>query len=328
LKTPKQFKPILSVLLLSPILTELVSNNLPARAFLNPIVFLYLATIVYGFPVLLLREFACRKRMGIPGMLCLGLVYGIVNEGIFAKTFYLYDGVPINTFDHYGYVAGICVPWAITISVWHAFHAFLYPVLATYYLFPAHRDEPWLTRKSTIWVAVPTVLMGALVFFTRSKQRVPGHLPHFVLMLACMGILLWLATKAPRTALPTGAASSFRLQPMLWGLTCFPILFMVPVVLAKFKVNPILFAGLFAIAIALMVWWLNRRATIPLVTCLFFVIGDELMMVVWALPGSLGRAGIVQLITDVLLVVGFGLVFERLRKESLLQTATGELGAD
>ena len=112
---PRHWQPILTVLLVTPFLTELLSNNLPPSFFFRPITFFCLATIAYGFPVLLLREFAVRRNLGIPALILLGIAYGMCNEGILAKTFYLAQNVPVNTFDNYGFIAGIAVPWAITI---------------------------------------------------------------------------------------------------------------------------------------------------------------------------------------------------------------------
>ncbi len=74
---PKHWKPIITVLTVTPFLTELLSNNLPPSHFFLPHVYFSLATIAYGFPVLLLREFAVRRQCGIPALLCLGLAYGI-----------------------------------------------------------------------------------------------------------------------------------------------------------------------------------------------------------------------------------------------------------
>src|ERR1039458_7374193 len=101
------------------------------------------------------------------------------------------------------------------------------PVLVVYYFFPTHCDQPWLTRTSALWLAVPTVAMSTLVFFTRSKERAPGQLPHFLLMLACMGFLVWLATKAPRTG-PLTDAASFRLKPIAWGGAPVPVVAFAP----------------------------------------------------------------------------------------------------
>ena len=48
-----------------------------------------------------------RRQLGLAGLFVLGLVYGIFNEGIIAKTFYLATNVPINKFDGYGYVLAL-----------------------------------------------------------------------------------------------------------------------------------------------------------------------------------------------------------------------------
>ncbi len=309
-------------MVITPFLTELLSYNMPPPYFFNPVVFLFLATIAYGFPVLLLREVACRNRLGIIGLLCLGLVYGIINEGILAKTFYLATGVPVNTFDSYGYGAGICVPWAITISVWHALHALLYPILVVYYFFPAHRTEPWLTRKSAVGLAVPTVLVNTLVFFTRSKERAHGLLPHYILMLVCMGLLVWLATKVPRSAQFTDA-KTFQLKLILCGVASFLTLLFVPVLLSKIKVAPALFYGYFAVVCAMVFRWLARRPTIAVMTCLLFATGDGLLTVVWAIPGALRHAEIPRLVTDAFFLVAFALLLARLRKDSRVHLDAG-----
>ena len=165
------WKPIVALLFITPFLTELLTGSLPASAFFRPQVFLFLATIGYGFPILLLREFAVRRQLGIFGLLALGFVYGIYNEGILAKTFYLATNVPLNNFDGYGYNYGIAIPWAINISTWHALHSLLYPIVAIYYFFPAHRESPWLNWKGIICLAVPTVVVATLIFFNRSEIR-------------------------------------------------------------------------------------------------------------------------------------------------------------
>jgi hypothetical protein len=315
-------KPVLTLLLITPCLTELLSNNMPPQMFFQPVVFLLLATVAYGFPVLLLREFACRNRLGLPGLLCLGLVYGIINEGIFAKTFYLAEGVPVRTFDHFGYVAGISIPWAITISVWHSLHALLCPMLATYFFFPAQRDQPWLTRSGAWWLAIPTIALNTLVFFSHSNDRAAGHLFHFVLMLAGMGFLTWLATKAPRSGQLT-AGVCFRLKPLACGAASFLMLLLVPVLLSKAKVDLWLFYGYFAVVCTLVVAWLARQPTIPVTAVLLFMIGNNLVTLFWAMPSALGRADILQLVADALLVMAFALLLVRVWKDSRVQPTPG-----
>jgi hypothetical protein len=191
-----------------------------------------------------------------------------------------------------------------------------------YYFFPAHREQPWLTRTGAIWLAVPTVAMNTLVFFTRSKERAPGQLPHFLLMLACVAFLVWLAAKAPRTS-QFADVTCFRLKPIAWGMVSFLALLLVPVLLSKARIIPVLFYGYFAVAFALIVRWLTQRSTIPVMTCLLFAIGDDILMVVWAMPGALHRAGIQQLVADALMLVAFALLLTRLWKDSCTHHDTG-----
>jgi len=311
------------LLLITPFLTELLSNNMAPQAFFNPLNFLLLATVVYGFPVLLLREFACRQQLGMAGLLCLGLVYGIINEGIITKTFYLAQGVPVDTFDHYGYVAGISIPRAITISVWHSLHSVLCPILLTYYVFPTQRNQPWLTRAGIWSLGIPTAALDTLFFFSHSADRPPGQLGHYVLMLVCMGLLIWLATKARRSGLLTDGAV-FRLKSLSWGVVSFLILLLVPVLLSKGKVDPWIFGAYFAIIITLIILWLNRHPEIPVTTCLLFTVGNNVVSILWVIPSSLAHGRTLQLTANVLMLVAFVWLLARIWKESHLHQNLAE----
>lgn len=317
-----KLKPILTLLLITPFLTELLSNNMAPPAFFNPLNFLLLATVVYGFPVLLLREFACRLRLGIAGLLCLGLVYGIINEGIVAKTFYLSQGVPVNTFDVYGYLAGISIPWAITISVWHSLHSVLCPILLTYYLFPDQRSRPWLNRAGICSLVVPTAALDTLFFFSHTFDRPPGQLGHYALMLICMGLLMWLATKAPRSG-QFSDGTVFRLKPLGWGAVSFPLLLLVPVLLSKGKVAPWIFYAYFAIIIALIIRWMNRHPEIPVTTCLLFTVSNNVVSILWVIPSSLAHGGSLQLTANVLMLVAFASLLVKIWKDAFIKAAGG-----
>ena len=316
-----RLKPVVILILIAPFLTELLSNNLPPSVFFHPVVFLFLATIGYGFPLLLLRELACRKRMGIAGMICLGLVYGIINEGILAKTFYMAVGVPINTFTGYGRVLGVNVPWAILISVWHAFHALLYPIFITYYFFTDHRDEPWLSRKAAIGLAIPTGLMLTLAFFGHSKGKGPGLASHYVLMLLCMGLLVWIATRIARPAALTGE-TVFRLKPVCCGVAAFFGLFFIPIIFAGAKVPVAVFYGYTFVVFAVLFRWLFKQPTLPVMTCLLFALGDDTLFTVFAFIPSIRQASVEKLTANTAFLVIFGFLIARLRKDSHVLNAS------
>jgi hypothetical protein len=318
MKTPSRWKPALTLCLIAPILTELLSTNIPPSVFFKPMIFIFLATVGYGFPVLLLREFACRRRMGFAGLICLGLVYGILNEGILAKTFYLVHGVPVNTFDNYGHVLGISVPWALTIGTWHAFHALVYPVLFVYWFFPGQRSQSWIGNKTALCLAVPAVLFNTLIFFKGQEKREPGQLPHFALMLLIMGALIWIATKLPQ-APGLADSKSFRLKPVFCGILAFVLLLFVPCFVSGAKVPVLLFYAYFLLVFALIFRWLFRNPVLSLTGCLLFAVGDDLAMVLFGVIGALRHASFQKLVTDAMFAIVFVLFLARLRKECLPQ---------
>jgi len=309
------WKPVAALLLLAPFLTELLSGSLPAPAFFRPQVLLFLTTVGYGFPILLLREFAVRRRLGIFGLVALGFVYGIFNEGIIAKTFYLATNVPIHNFDGYGYTGGIAIPWAITISTWHALHSFLYPIVAIYYFFPSHRESPWLDWKGIVMLAIPTVVMGTLIFFSHGKDRTDGQLPHFILMVVMSGLLVWMVTKL--SASPAlGGDGTFKLPPILWGCLAFLLLVFVPVLFASVKIPTIVFYGYYALFFVLLSCLLGRDALLPTTTVLLFAMGDDSLLALFGLAGGIGQMNIQKLVTNALFLFVFAWLFIRLRKST------------
>lgn len=297
-------QPILTLLLLTPILTELLSGNIPPARFFQPLTFLFLATVAYGFPVLLLREFACRHKMGLPGTFCLGLVYGIINEGILAKTFYRSDGLPIALFNHYGNLAGIAMPWALTISVCHAFHSVGYPILVVYWLFPGHRQDIWLPANLSLGLAVPTGLLLTLNFFGHSAARVPGQLPHYVLMaLLCTG-LLWCAVKLPRRPQLSAEGSRNR-RPIIAGLSVFCLLFFIPLLLAGIKFPTLLFYSYYLFLGAFGLWWLAGRSAVAMESAVLWMCGDEIIFIAMGLVISIGHGAYGTGVAQLLLMLGF-----------------------
>jgi len=309
------WKPVITVLLITPVLTELLSGNLPPSVFFRPQAFLFLATVGYGFPVLLLREFAVRRRLGLTGLLGLGFVYGIFNEGIIAKTLYLATNVPIRGFDGYGYAAGIAWPWAITVSTWHAFHSLLYPLVATYYFFPDQRNAPWFNRPGLVGLALPTILLGTLIFFTHSPEREAGHLLQFAIMIVAGALITGIALRLP--AAPTlGHAHPLRWPAMVWGSTGYLVLTLVPVLLANAKIPVSAFMGYAAGLFALILCWLRKRASLPVTTVLLYAIGDAVVVALFGIGGALRHGAIQKLVASALFLAVFGWLITRLREDS------------
>ena len=316
------WKPIVALLAATPFLTELLSGNLPASVFFRPQVFLLLATVGYGFPILLLREFAVRRQLGLVGLFLLGLVYGIYNEGILAKTFYLAANVPVKTFDGYGYAFGIAIPWAITISIWHALHSFVYPVAAVSYFFPEHRQSPWLDRKVLVLLALPVAVVGTLTFFNQSKDRPAGQPVHFILMIGLSSLFAWLATRfKSRPGLNDSA--KLRTSVFFLGGLAFLTLVLVAILLAGMKAPLPVFYGYNVLLVAVALLFLCRRASLSINNVLLFVIGDDTLLALFGLAGAVGAGSIQRAVTSACFILLFVWVWICLRSSRFESSVRG-----
>lgn len=267
-----RWKPILTLAVLSPVFTELLSGNIPLWPFLNPITLFFLCTIGYGIPVLILRELAVRRRLGAHGLLMFGVAYGTYNEGLMAKTLFLPHHVPIPSFDQYGFFGGVEVPWLLCITSWHAFFAFLFPVIFVEHLYPEERLERWLSdRWLWIWSAV-ILALGALVFFGHGGETQPGTVPHLILIVALWVALIAGAPWVPRRALLVdGGRYAFR--KTLVGFALLVGLLIFPIVLAQTNAPVVAYIGYYALAFAGTARYLWRRRGVSRISVVAFAVG-------------------------------------------------------
>jgi hypothetical protein len=309
------WKPVIAVLLTAPFLTELLSGNLPFSAFFQPQNYLFLATVGYGFPIVLLREFAVRRHLGLAGLFLLGLAYGIFNEGILAKTFYLSANVPIGTFSGYGFTFGMEIPWAITISIWHALHSFIYPVVAISYFFPKDRETPWLTARAISCLAVPTAAIGAVVFLLPTKDHPAGNHGLLILMLALMGLLLWLAARlGARAAL--GGPHKLRSRAFFLGALAFFLLLLVPILLTFVKVPLWFFYGYNLLLVSLILYLICHRRCLAINEVLLFAVGDDAAMAAFGLATTIAAGDFQRIASNTSFLLLFGWVVLWLRKSA------------
>jgi len=199
MENKEYLKPILTLVLIVPFLTELLSGNFTLSKFFIPQALL-IFIIIYGLAALLIRELAIKWKLGIEGIFILGLAYGIYNEGICAKTLLMAENVPLaKSFGHYSLFWGINFAWAIAIVVWHSLHAVLYPILIVTLLYPTVHKDSWLNRKWTIIFTVLVVGLGVLMFFTTPQFQAPViYLPVFIIV---VGLLAFLSKLVPKTYL-------------------------------------------------------------------------------------------------------------------------------
>lgn len=176
------------------IVPELVTGSTTPIAFLDPariVIFL----LGYGLPVLLIRELAIRHKVGLRGLILFGVAYGMLNEGLLAKTLVSHGTLPVEQYSHYGFYFGLAIPWLACICFWHAMASVVFPIYITHYLYREDRARPWLEGKVTIALAIVDVALCSFAFLRFPVPNSPGEPTQLaillVLVLGFLGLGLW-----------------------------------------------------------------------------------------------------------------------------------------
>ncbi len=295
-------------MILSPLLAEVLSSNVSLGAFLNPPNLFLLVTLGYGVPVLVIRELAVRRKLGLQGLLLLGVAYGIYNEGIIAKTFLLTRDVPLEQFSGYGMLLGIGVPWAILISSWHALFSVLLPILYVYHVFPSSIHEPWIGKR-TSWVLLALILATGFVnFLSLSNNGQKGSPLQLVVLVAAGSVLSVLALRAsrPEVTLQNEYSGKYVWGGVLW----FAISIAVPIGIAGFHAPVLLYLAYALLLTALLGFVFSRRPEVSRDALLLFGLGAQICTAVGVLVTFLLAFDPQRVLSSVLFLVLFSyLVF-------------------
>src|SRR5207302_1555765 len=109
-------RPLLALVLLSPVIAEMLSGSTPPIEWLNPIAVLFLIWL-YGAGVLVMRETAVRWKTGWPSILLLGAAYGIIEEGLAVKSFFDPAWMDLGTLGWYGRWLDVNWVWAVWLTI-------------------------------------------------------------------------------------------------------------------------------------------------------------------------------------------------------------------
>ncbi|HEY6357833.1 MAG TPA: hypothetical protein VIX35_06290 [Vicinamibacterales bacterium] len=273
-------KAVLTLMVLSAFLPEVTTGNTQIVTFFTPKVFVFLVVLGYGLPVLLIRELAVRARLGTAGILVLGFAYGSYNEGLWAKTVIDIHHVPMSAFNDYGVLGGVDVPWALTISLYHALGSVLFPILFTHALYPAERERPWIDARVAVVLAVALLALGSVAFLGPNKLAgSPAQLVFF------LGVLVAGALIAPRLPRPDDArriAPPAGVLPVLLGVGIV-IPFIALSLLASAKALFALFVLAWAAIVLGYAWLMTSRGWQAPPNLLLFGLGMYMQSVLLAM---------------------------------------------
>jgi hypothetical protein len=159
----RNWKPVLTLLLLSPAVGELLSGSSPPSQFVNPILLLFLLGL-YGCGALLVRELTTRFHLNVLGILLLGVAYGIIEEGLTCKSFFNPYWKDVGYLSTYGRAWGVNWLWTLGLIAYHAVVSITVPVFLTEALFRDWAAGPWLRRRGWIIAGVCLGLVTLLGF--------------------------------------------------------------------------------------------------------------------------------------------------------------------
>jgi hypothetical protein len=155
--------PLFTVLILPPICAELITGSTAAWIWILPWT-LAAFVAIYGAGALAIREISLKFDLGWPGIVVLGLMFGVVNEGIAACTLMNPAAAGLGVDSWYGYYGGVSWVWAFWICADHAMISITFPLFLAEWRWPHIRGRRII---SDAWVIVALVAMFASVYLVQ-----------------------------------------------------------------------------------------------------------------------------------------------------------------
>ncbi|MFI6292851.1 hypothetical protein ACIBEJ_14785 [Nonomuraea sp. NPDC050790] len=154
----KRVLPALSLLILAPLVGEYLLGNIAINAL--PMIIGLIP--LYGGGALLIREVARRWRLGWPGIILLGLAYGVIEEGLLTRSLFDPDYVGLRLLD-YGFIPalGIGAFWTVFVLAIHSVWSIAVPI-SMVEAGSRRPDTPWL-GKVGLTASAALFLMGGAV---------------------------------------------------------------------------------------------------------------------------------------------------------------------
>src|SRR5437870_4296270 len=182
-------RPLLTLILLSPVIAEMLSGSSPPLEWLSPVAALLLIWL-YGSGVLVMRETAVRWKTGWPSVLLLGAAYGIIEEGLAVKSFFDPGWMDLGTLGWYGRWLDVNWVWAVWLTIYHAVVSIAIPIFLVEWIWPRTRGIPLTSRRG--YIVSIALLAGATVFINILLTPYRPSIWH-LLGAAAAGVLIVLA---------------------------------------------------------------------------------------------------------------------------------------
>lgn len=276
--------PIGMLMILSPFLAEVLSGSTPVVQFFSPLIFLPYVVVIYGIPLMIVREVARRRKYGLLGLWCLGMIVGLYIESLSGGTLFHPLKSPSPEFATYGLVAGIRVPWTLFITLWHGLFSVVLPVFFVEYLLPKKANQQWLSLKATWTLGIVAVVVTVMPFFLRMEQSVTMRLLHVAFLIVVTWVLWYVAGRLPRSSYNSdNTTGNFSWKLFALGIVPFVLIEILPYLLVTLKISWLFFVLYFVGLSVVGIWTISRHRKMAREDILTLALGIEASMSLMAL---------------------------------------------
>jgi hypothetical protein len=269
--------PVAALVFLSPVLTELLAGIVS----ISRLWLLIPEMAVYGGAALLIREVARRQGRGWGTILLLGIAFAVAEECVILQTSLTPQFFPAGT-DSFGWAFGVQWSYFVAMLGYESVYAIVLPIALTEILFPAQRNEPWLSQRGLAITAVIFALASVGVWWLWSHVGVERYSGAVTIspLNVILGVVIALALAGGTLALrrnsrpAAGAARPGRRRAWwpwaLWLVAfIFGLFWWILVVLAYLPANvasggspliPIIFGAVWGLIAFVTIRWLSGAA--------------------------------------------------------------------
>ncbi len=222
--------PVLTLMFLAALLPELLTGSTPVPLLITTPPGILSLLALYGCGALLIREASVRWRKGWAAVLPLGAAYGLIEEGLFAKTLIDPAQPQVGILGIYGRWLGLNWILVAAFLLFHALFSIALQILLTDLIFSRTKGRPFLGPVGTTLALAAFVFNVVVGFFVNDPTHYMPDLPVLVALLAAIGLLVLLAYRVPARYLwpwreiPDRSPRWFQVEGVLF-MVCFFALF-------------------------------------------------------------------------------------------------------
>lgn len=260
-------RPAILLVGLAILIPELLTGSTPVLNLLNPLADLFLVGL-YGGGVLTIREIGVRWGRGWGPVLALGAAYGIAEEAIGTKTFFVASLAQNHYPPPWGHWLGVNWDWSVQLTIFHAIFSISLPILLVGLVYPATREQRWFTDRQLagVFSAFAATVGVMFVLFNHQYPVAPG------LFVAALGAIAGCVLVArglpatwlrPRNELPDRPPRSFTWAGGLYGWLSFGVSFLLGTATGNVWLTAAAQVALAAVALVWLVQHVGRRAHGP-----------------------------------------------------------------